>query len=206
MKDKNMNVTDIDDVIYIYETGSEPEDLKKLLEGTKLVYERKSDKTVPNINSEYVYCISTWDRIDKYKITELFDIDEIRFSDGYGHSWNYADENKTWSKNPIVLYEKMYDDKRVNSNRYEMIDEIVKSHLDQKTKETAIKALLFGFKGTMYGEKRKKDSEMIDLDIKRVELSYENQEPTGFIYIWGWPGSDCNFYYFKDLNKTWFLK
>ena len=206
MKDKDMNVTDVNGVMYIYETGSEPEELKKALEGAELVYERKDDRSVPNINSEYIYCLCHYDRIEKYRITELFDIGGTRFSDGFGHSWYYSDEDKTWSKDPVVLYEMMYDDKRVKSNRYDMIDDIMKSHLDKDTKELAIKALLFGFRGTMYGEKRNKDSEMIDLDISRIELAYENDEPKGFIYIWGWPGPDCNFYYFKDLNKTWFRK
>lgn len=26
---------------------------------------------------------------------------------------------------------------------------------------------------------------------------------TGLIYIWGWPGPDCNIYDFSDYNITW---
>lgn len=191
--------------LYVYESGAEPEKFKEVLKQSQLAYE-KEDKRTPNIDAEFVYCLCPYDRIDEYKLTQLFDIGGIRFSDGFGHSWNYADEDVTWSKNPALLYEKLYDDKRVNANRYKMIDDIMQSHLDDATKKLAITALLFGFQGTMYGEIKKANSELVDLNIDRVELAYKNNEPEGFIYVWGWPGPDCSFYYFKDFNKTWFLK
>jgi hypothetical protein len=36
--------------------------------------------------------------------------------------------------------------------------------------------------------------------IKSDELKIQN---AGFLYMWGWPGPDFNFYRFDDYGKTW---
>lgn len=155
-----------------------------------------------------VYCIKGDERIEKYNKESLFDIDGTRFSDGWGGSWNYIDLNKTWSGDATVLYSKLYDEKRIEAHKYQLITKIYYSHLNAKTKHLAIDALLNGFKATLYGEKYKQDSDLINLDITKIDCIWtdDNDEPVGFCYVWGFPGPDMSIYYFKDFNKSWFLK
>lgn len=40
------------------------------------------------------------------------------------------------------------------------------------------------------------------LEIKTSELDW-NKDEEGFIYIWGWPGPDYNFYTRKTYGKGW---
>ena len=53
----------------------------------------------------------------------------------------------------------------------------------------------------MYGRNRTNPDAVI-LEIKKNEL-HKSKDGEGFIYIWGWPGPDCNYYAFKDYGETW---
>lgn len=57
--------------------------------------------------------------------------------------------------------------------------------------------------GLMYGTRNKLNP--IEEDI--TELNYTNLELSKnedcFIFIWGWPGPDVNFYEFNDYGVTW---
>lgn len=40
------------------------------------------------------------------------------------------------------------------------------------------------------------------IEIYKSQLGRSKKDDCVF-YIWGWPGSDCNIYFFKDYGKTW---
>ena len=55
--------------------------------------------------------------------------------------------------------------------------------------------------GEMYGQKRT-DPNAIILEIKKHEL-HKTKKDDSVIYIWGWPGPDCNIYNYSDYGETW---
>ena len=60
-----------------------------------------------------------------------------------------------------------------------------------------------GIYGYMYGERNHYNSieeDIIFIPQKDLQIS---KQADCFIYIWGWPGPDVNFYKFKDYKKTW---
>lgn len=60
-----------------------------------------------------------------------------------------------------------------------------------------------GIYGYMYGERNYYNSieeDIIFIPQKDLQIS---KQADCFIYIWGWPGPDANFYKFKDYKKTW---
>lgn len=60
-----------------------------------------------------------------------------------------------------------------------------------------------GIYGYMYGQRNlHKPIEEDIIFIKQKELQISKQADC-FMYIWGWPGPDVNFYEFKDYGKTW---
>ena len=60
-----------------------------------------------------------------------------------------------------------------------------------------------GIYGYMYGQRIKSHPIEDDiLFIKQKDLKISKQADC-FLYVWGWPGPDVNFYYFKDYGKTW---
>lgn len=60
-----------------------------------------------------------------------------------------------------------------------------------------------GIYGYMYGQRI--ESRPIEEDIVFISKKYLQigKHADCFIYVWGWPGPDVNFYEFKDYGKTW---
>ena len=54
--------------------------------------------------------------------------------------------------------------------------------------------------GTMYGGYSNTDECITTIPKKEFKLTRNADE---FIYIWGWPGPDANFYKLSDYGKTW---
>jgi hypothetical protein len=71
---------------------------------------------------------------------------------------------------------------------------------DNKISIPLVKAILQSYiYGYMYG-KKEIDNRIIKIDKRKLEAT---KDETGFLYVWGWPGPDYNFYSFKDYGKTW---
>lgn len=58
------------------------------------------------------------------------------------------------------------------------------------------------FYGTMYGGPYGESELDKILEINKKDIKF-CQNKDAFYYIWGWPGPDVNFYYFKDYGLTW---
>ena len=63
------------------------------------------------------------------------------------------------------------------------------------------------FFGRMYGTHDKSDK-IIDMNIHEgpsvFDIKFDDVEKWDyFTYIWGWPGPDCNNYFFRDYGETW---
>ena len=58
------------------------------------------------------------------------------------------------------------------------------------------------FYGTMYGGPYGESEWDKILEINKKDIEFCQNEDA-FYYIWGWPGPDVNFYYFKDYGLTW---
>lgn len=58
------------------------------------------------------------------------------------------------------------------------------------------------FYGTMYGNPYWKYEwdKIIEIEKKDIKIC---ANADAFYYVWGWPGPDANFYYFKDYGITW---
>lgn len=58
------------------------------------------------------------------------------------------------------------------------------------------------FYGTMYGGIYgiHEWDKIIEIEKKDIKICVDID---AFYYIWGWPGPDANFYYFKDYGRTW---
>ncbi len=56
----------------------------------------------------------------------------------------------------------------------------------------------------MYGQPFIKWDNHYEKD-KIIEIKAEKLRgnENGYLYVWGWPGPDCNFYAFKDRGITW---
>lgn len=61
------------------------------------------------------------------------------------------------------------------------------------------------FYGYMYGypSGRPFADDLIGIRKGEVELITTRTGERGFLYVWGWPGPDCNFYNIADYGKTW---
>lgn len=53
--------------------------------------------------------------------------------------------------------------------------------------------------GTMYGSTNPTEC-ITKISKQSLELT---RDADAFIFIWGYPGPDCNFYEFSDYGKTW---
>jgi hypothetical protein len=59
---------------------------------------------------------------------------------------------------------------------------------------------MYGQRYLSYGNGTKKLDKVIKISKEELELSVDED---CFIFRWGWPGPDINFYYFKDYGETW---
>ena len=58
------------------------------------------------------------------------------------------------------------------------------------------------FYGTMYGGPYGKSKFDTIEEINKKYIKFCKNEDA-FYFVWGWPGPDINFYYFKDYGITW---
>lgn len=61
------------------------------------------------------------------------------------------------------------------------------------------------FWGTMYGGKLTKDvNRLLKIEVDECHIVKTPKGKTdGFIYVWGWPGPDSNYYKEGDYGITW---
>ena len=84
--------------------------------------------------------------------------------------------------------------------------ELTAKQEEQKISNKEIYSNLYhtgGIYGYMYGQRSKFHSlekDIIFIKSKNLKVS---KQADCFIYVWGWPGPDVNFYQFKDYGKTW---
>lgn len=148
-----------------------------------------------------VYTVDGLGRIRAHNLKEnprcLFDIGGKEFSDGWGRSWNYADYAITWAFDEYPLMNYRYEQYRSDSQKLRCVINALKAGDDHSLK--VIKAHLFGFYGTLWGEQYKPDSTVTRVNSAIVDTS------GNLSVLVGMPGPDYIDYHPKDYGKTWAL-
>ena len=151
----------------------------------------------------YIWVYDALADIKNISTHDLFERSSTEFTNGWGDHWSYADQNVTWSFDPITLYQRYYPKAREKMVRMEEIDGLMKTNLSAEMKEKIIKAYLYGFYGDMYGGPAKDKDRVIPIRLG-TGMDYISNEGE-LIYVWGMPGPDYNRYKPSDYSITWAL-
>ncbi len=126
----------------------------------------------------------------------LFDVNGKYFSDGWGGHWDYDDFGITWATNRTILMDRFYNDFQKNNEKFLNILYALNAPVHQLE---IIKAFLFGFYGTLWGEKVTEQENIIFYSNSHVDKF-------GNLYeIVGMPGPDVVEFKSENYGITWAL-